>query len=69
MNCEEYMEQKELYTALRRADSGEPLQRADALQLLAIQNGSRAYYELLGIANRDARRRYSGRGYIFAPFL
>ena len=60
------MEQKELYTALRRADSGEPLQRADALQLLAIQNGSRTYYELLGIANRDARRRYSGRGYIFA---
>lgn len=53
-------------TILKKADTGETLSREDALQLLTIQNGSREYYELLGIANRDAKHRFSGRGQIFA---
>lgn len=52
--------------ALRRAEAGEQLAREDALRLLAIPVGSREYYELLGIANRDARARFAGRGRVFA---
>ena len=49
-----------------RAEAGETLTREDALRLLAIENGSADYYRLLGIANRDARKRFGGRGQIFA---
>ncbi len=55
-----------LETILNRAEAGETLSRADALSLLAIQNGSADYYRLLGIANRDSRRRFDGKGVIFA---
>lgn len=51
---------------LERAESGRELTRDDAIRLLAVENGSHEYYELLGIANRDARSRFSGRGRIFA---
>lgn len=53
-------------TVLNKAESGEILSREDARQLLGLSNGSEAYYRLLGIANRDARKRFLGRGSIFA---
>lgn len=55
-----------LETILNRAEAGETLSRADALTLLAISNGSTEYYRLLGIANRDSRRRFDGKGVVFA---
>ncbi len=55
-----------LNTILAKAEAGGTLTREDAVRLLAIENGSQAYYTLLGIANRDARTRFSGRGKIFA---
>lgn len=51
---------------LQKADAGEVLSREDALTLLAISNGSREYYELLGIASRDSRKRFAGKGQVFA---
>lgn len=54
------------YEILEKAASGADLSRADALALLEIETGSAAYYTLLGIANREARARFHGRGTIFA---
>ena len=53
-------------TILKKAENEEELTREEVIRLLNIKNGSREYYELLGIANRDARKRFHGRGYIFA---
>jgi biotin synthase len=52
--------------ALNKAESGEELTRSDAMTLLSIEENGSEYYELLGIASRDARRRYGGHGLIFA---
>mgnify|MGYP002546252588 CR=1 FL=1 len=60
------MSTETIKTIFSRAQAGETLGREDALKLLAIPNGSREYYELLGIANRDARRPFANRGQIFA---
>lgn len=49
-----------------KAEAAVQLSREDALQLLTIENGSREYYALLELANRDSRRRFEKRGYIFA---
>lgn len=60
------MSTETIKTIFSRAQAGETLGREDALELLTIPNGSREYYELLGIANRDARLRFANRGQIFA---
>lgn len=51
---------------LDRAAAGEQLNRQEAMELLSIANGSADYYRLLGIANEDSRRRFGGRGEIYA---
>lgn len=55
-----------LDTVLKKAGTGEQLSREDALELLAIETGSEEYYRLLGMADRDARSRFSGKGQIYA---
>ena len=51
---------------LEKARSGAELTRDDALELLNIQTLSMDYYQLLGIANAEARAHYRGKGAIFA---
>lgn len=53
-------------TILEKAASGAELSKEDAMALLAIETGSMDYYTLLGLANREARQRFGGRGTIFA---
>jgi len=48
-----------------KARSGAELSRDDALELLAIETCSEAYYELLGIANAESRAQYGGHGSIY----
>lgn len=55
-----------LETILKKAESGDVLTKDDALKLLAIKNGTEEYYRLLGIANRDSRTRFAGKGQVFA---
>lgn len=51
---------------LAKAKNGAELTRGDALELLSIRTGSSEYYELIGIADAEARLRFGGYGTIFA---
>ena len=51
---------------LEKVEKQESLTKEEIIELLKIKNGSKEYYELLGIANRDARKRFKGKGFIFA---
>lgn len=51
---------------LEKARSGAALSRDDALELLNIEVCSMDYYELIGVANAEARAQYGNRGSIFA---
>ena len=42
------------------------LTKADAMELLDINNGTEEYYQLLGLANRYSRKQFDGKGLIFA---
>lgn len=55
-----------LESVLEKAECGAELTKSDLLELLAVETGSREYYKMLWLANRDARRRFSGRGRIYA---
>ncbi len=53
-------------SVLKKIQREQALTREDAQALLQIPNGSPAYYQLLALANQDARRRFQQRGVIFA---
>lgn len=53
-------------TILKKAVSGKVLTREDARMLLAIPNGSHAFYQLLDTANAMSRRQYHNKAYIFS---
>ena len=51
---------------LKRAEKEDSFTKEEIIELLKIKNGSREYYKLMGIANRDARKRFGKKGFIFA---
>lgn len=51
---------------LAEAHTGRPLRREEALALLELAPGSRAYYGLLAEANQYSRQTFENKGFLFA---